>query len=114
MSGHASELRSGPSFAITRAMANQFSLLRSALAGAALTTCAARPGEVPKAPAPNQGADQTVIAETRATLATLVAVDTSHGHETDLLRPFAQRFRDAGIAVELIECSAGRGILVDR
>ena len=95
-------------------MANRFSLLRSALAGVALTTCAARPGEAPKAPAPNPGADQAVIAETRATLATLVAVDTSHGHETDLLRPVAQRFRDAGLAVELVESAPGRGNLVAR
>jgi acetylornithine deacetylase/succinyl-diaminopimelate desuccinylase-like protein len=95
-------------------MANGFSLLRSALAGVALTTCAARPGEAPKAPAPNPEADQAVIAETRGTLATLVAVDTSHGHETDLLRPVAQRFRAAGLAVDLVESAPGRGNLVAR
>ena len=84
------------------------------MAGVALTTCAARPGEPAKTATPDRGADQAVVAETRATLATLVAVDTSHGHETDLLRPVAQRFRDAGLAVELVESAEGRGNLVAR
>ena len=52
--------------------------------------------------------------ETRATLDALVAVDTSHGHETDLLRPIADRFRAAGLIVELVESAPGRGNLVAR
>src|SRR5262249_37077720 len=96
-------------------MADRFSLLRSALAGGALTACAARPGEARKTPVTSAGTtDQAVIAETRSTLEALVAVDTSHGRETDLLRPVAQRFRDAGLAVELVESAQGRGNLVAR
>src|ERR1041385_2763678 len=96
-------------------MADRFSMLRSALAGVALTTCAAQPAEAPKTPAKSPArADQAVIAETRSTLEALVAVDTSHGHETDLLRPVAQRFRDSGLAVELVESAPGRGNLVAR
>jgi acetylornithine deacetylase/succinyl-diaminopimelate desuccinylase-like protein len=91
-------------------------LLRSAFAGVALTTCAARPGSPAPAAAnaaPTQ-AEQAVIAETRTTLTTLVAVDTSHGHETALLRPVAERFRAAGLPVELVESAEGRGNLVAR
>src|SRR5690349_4255991 len=93
----------------------RFALLRSALAGIALTTCAARPGAAPAAtaaaPSPSE---QALIAEARSTLTTLVAVDTSHGHETELLRPIAERFRAAGLPVELLESAEGRGNLVAR
>jgi acetylornithine deacetylase/succinyl-diaminopimelate desuccinylase-like protein len=53
-------------------------------------------------------------AETRAILEQLVAVDTSHGHETDALRPIADRLRAAGLATELVESAPGRGNLVAR
>jgi len=94
-------------------------LLRAGLAGIALTTCAARPGAAPASPAalaatPSAASEQALIAETRATLSTLVAVDTSHGHETDLLKPVAERFRAAGLPLELVESSPGRGNLVAR
>ncbi|WP_394825388.1 M20/M25/M40 family metallo-hydrolase [Pendulispora albinea] len=52
--------------------------------------------------------------ETRAVLDQLVAVDTSHGHETDALRPVAERLRAAGLPVELLESAPGRGNLVAR
>jgi len=90
--------------------------LRSALAGIALTTCAAGPGAAP-AVSPERAsaaAEQALIAETRSTLATLVALDTSHGHETDLLRPVAERLRSAGLPVEIVESGEGRGNLVAR
>jgi acetylornithine deacetylase/succinyl-diaminopimelate desuccinylase-like protein len=51
--------------------------------------------------------------ETRAVLDQLVAVDTSHGHETDVLSPVAERLR-AFLPVELVESAAGRGNLVAR
>jgi acetylornithine deacetylase/succinyl-diaminopimelate desuccinylase-like protein len=93
----------------------RLALLRSALAGIALTTCAARPGAAPPATATASSAsDQALVAEARSTLTTLVGVDTSHGHETDLLRPIAERFRAAGLAVELLESAEGRGNLIAR
>jgi acetylornithine deacetylase/succinyl-diaminopimelate desuccinylase-like protein len=52
--------------------------------------------------------------ETRAELNELVAVDTSHGHETSALAPIAERLRAAGLAVELVESAPGRGNLVAR
>jgi acetylornithine deacetylase/succinyl-diaminopimelate desuccinylase-like protein len=52
--------------------------------------------------------------ETRATLEQLVAIDTSHGHETDALRPIEARLRSAGFATELVESAPGRGNLVTR
>lgn len=92
----------------------RLALLRSALAGIALTTCAARPGAAPPVTAPASASDEALIAVARSTLSTLVAVDTSHGHETELLRPIAERFRAAGLAVELLESAEGRGNLVAR
>jgi acetylornithine deacetylase/succinyl-diaminopimelate desuccinylase-like protein len=59
-------------------------------------------------------ADRALADETRATLDALVAVDTSHGHETDLLKPIAERLQHAGLAVELVESEPGRGNLVAR
>jgi acetylornithine deacetylase/succinyl-diaminopimelate desuccinylase-like protein len=86
------------------------------VAGIAMTTCAARPGAAP-ATAVSAGPtapEQAVIAETRSTLTTLVAVDTSHGHETELLKPVAERFRAAGLPLELVESADGRGNLIAR
>jgi acetylornithine deacetylase/succinyl-diaminopimelate desuccinylase-like protein len=59
-------------------------------------------------------ADRAIADETRATLDALVAVDTSHGHETDLLKPVADRLQHAGLPVELVESDPGRGNLVAR
>jgi acetylornithine deacetylase/succinyl-diaminopimelate desuccinylase-like protein len=58
--------------------------------------------------------ERPLAEETRATLEQLVAVDTSHGHETDLLTPLAARFRAAGLPTELLESAPGRGNLVAR
>src|SRR5947209_7754372 len=52
--------------------------------------------------------------DTRATLEQLVAVDTSHGHETEALQPIAARLREAGLSVELLESAPGRGNLIAR
>src|SRR5271169_247160 len=57
---------------------------------------------------------RSLVDETRATLEDFVAVDTSHGHETELLRPVADRLRAAGLPVELVESAPGRGSLVAR
>ncbi|HEY0479236.1 MAG TPA: M20/M25/M40 family metallo-hydrolase [Kofleriaceae bacterium] len=53
-------------------------------------------------------------AERRAILAELISFDTSHGHETDALRPIAKRFEDAGLHAEIFEPAPGRGTLVVR
>ena len=47
----------------------------------------------------------TLETERRAMLAELVAVDTSHGHETDVLRPIASALRP-GCPTELVESAA--------
>jgi acetylornithine deacetylase/succinyl-diaminopimelate desuccinylase-like protein len=44
----------------------------------------------------------------------LLAVDTSHGRETKALEPVAQRFKSAGVPVQILESSAGRGNLIAR
>ena len=44
----------------------------------------------------------------------LLAVDTSHGGETKALEPVAQRFKSAGVPVQILESSAGRGNLIAR
>jgi acetylornithine deacetylase/succinyl-diaminopimelate desuccinylase-like protein len=56
----------------------------------------------------------TLEAERRALLAELVAVDTSHGHEIDALRPVAARLERSGIHADLFEAAPGRGNLVAR
>jgi acetylornithine deacetylase/succinyl-diaminopimelate desuccinylase-like protein len=84
------------------------SLLSLALFACAPGAAALKPAAVPSP------ADKALADETRATLDTLVAVDTSHGHETDLLRPIADRLRAAGLPVEVVESAPGRGNLVAR
>jgi len=44
----------------------------------------------------------------------MVAVDTSHGGETKLLEPVAALYREAGVPVQILESSPGRGNLVAR
>ena len=44
----------------------------------------------------------------------LVAVDTSHGHETDALALVAERLRGAGLSPQVLESGPGRGNLVVR
>ena len=56
----------------------------------------------------------TLEAERRAILAELVSYDTSHGHETDALRPIVRRFETAGLHAEIFEPAPGRGTLVAR
>ena len=44
----------------------------------------------------------------------LLAVDTSHGHEADALRPVLERFKAAGVPAEILESAPGRGNLIAR
>jgi len=53
-------------------------------------------------------------AEARAIHGGLVAVDTSHGGETNALRPLAERFKSVGVAAQIVESAPGRGNLVAR
>jgi acetylornithine deacetylase/succinyl-diaminopimelate desuccinylase-like protein len=50
----------------------------------------------------------------RDVLQQLLVVDTSHGHETDALRPVLQRFQAAGVQAQIIESAPGRGNLIAR
>ncbi len=77
----------------------------------AFASCAARPAPAPAAP--DRQTLQPFFDDSRSTLDALVAVDTSHGHETDALRPIADRLR-ASLPVELVESTPGRGNLVAR
>jgi acetylornithine deacetylase/succinyl-diaminopimelate desuccinylase-like protein len=79
---------------------------------AAFASCAARPAPSPETPKPQ--AQSTFTDDTRSTLDALVAVDTSHGQETEALRPIADRLRAEGLPVELVESSPGHGNLVAR
>jgi acetylornithine deacetylase/succinyl-diaminopimelate desuccinylase-like protein len=63
---------------------------------------------------PSHPSASTLEDERRTLLAELVSFDTSHGHETDALRPIAKRFEDAGVHAEIFEPAPGRGTLVAR
>jgi acetylornithine deacetylase/succinyl-diaminopimelate desuccinylase-like protein len=63
---------------------------------------------------PGASSAPTLEAERRAILAELISFDTSHGHETDALRPIAKRFEDAGVRADIFEPAPGRGTLVAR
>jgi acetylornithine deacetylase/succinyl-diaminopimelate desuccinylase-like protein len=89
----------------------------------ALVACGAAPApshapasvsSVGSAIALGPGPVRSLADETRATLEQLVSVDTSHGHETDALRPIAERLRAAGLPAEILESAPGRGNLVAR
>jgi acetylornithine deacetylase/succinyl-diaminopimelate desuccinylase-like protein len=77
-----------------------------------LAACSTHPATSPHPVAP-PGPPLSFADETRAELEQLVAADTSHGHETDALRPIADRLRSV-LAVELVESSPGHGNLVAR
>jgi acetylornithine deacetylase/succinyl-diaminopimelate desuccinylase-like protein len=79
-----------------------------------LAGCAERPAAPPRAPPPAPPAVTGSLGEeTRVLLDRLVAADTSHGHETDVLLPIADLLRTV-LPVELVESAAGRGNLVAR
>jgi acetylornithine deacetylase/succinyl-diaminopimelate desuccinylase-like protein len=85
----------------------------------ALAACGASPASAPPStPASTSaltpGPARPLADETRATLDELVSVDTSHGHESDALRPIADRLRAAGLPAEILESAPGRGNLVAR
>jgi acetylornithine deacetylase/succinyl-diaminopimelate desuccinylase-like protein len=79
----------------------------------AFASCAARPAPASTPQAPDSPASRAFVADTRAALDALVAVDTSHGHETDALQPIAAQLRPL-MPVELVESAPGRGNLVAR
>src|SRR5579871_6692338 len=91
--------------------AKLYPMRRLLLVLAAFASCAARPAPTPQTPDPQ--ALRSFTDDTRTTLDALVAVDTSHGHETDALKPIADRLR-ASMPVELVESTPGRGNLVAR
>ncbi len=84
-----------------------------AVAALVLSGCTPAAATAKPAAAPSP-VDKALADETRATLDSLVAVDTSHGHETDALKPIADRLRAAGLPVEIVESAPGRGNLVAR
>jgi acetylornithine deacetylase/succinyl-diaminopimelate desuccinylase-like protein len=105
-------------------------LVLLALAGCASATARAPSVSTPAAPnAPIQALEQpspessaarsaapppSFAVEYRRLLEQMVAVDTSHGGETKLLEPIAGLYRDAGVPVQIVESSPGRGNLVAR
>jgi len=50
----------------------------------------------------------------RDVLLQLLKVDTSHGHETDALKPVLERFKAAGVPAQILESAPGRGNLIAR
>ncbi len=72
------------------------------------------PPPVASSPAKPAEPPRSLAEETSATLADLVAVDTSHGHETDALKPIEARWRAAGLQVDFLESAPGRGNLIGR
>jgi acetylornithine deacetylase/succinyl-diaminopimelate desuccinylase-like protein len=50
----------------------------------------------------------------REVLQQLLVVDTSHGHETDALKPILRRFQAAGVPAQILESAPGRGNLIAR
>jgi len=77
-----------------------------------LAACAERPAASPHPIAP-PGLSLSFTDETRAELEQLVAADTSHGNETEVLEPIADRLRPL-LPVDIVESSPGRGNLVAR
>ncbi len=109
--------------------ATAIALLLSAIgcaAGATTVTPAAAPPQAASAaspavapvsaepPAPQPAPALPYFAEYRQLLGQMVAVDTSHGGETKLLEPVAALYREAGVPVQILESSPGRGNLVAR
>ncbi|HLK41522.1 MAG TPA: M20/M25/M40 family metallo-hydrolase [Polyangiaceae bacterium] len=90
--------------------------MRSALAvllcSSSLAACA-RPAPPLRPPTPAPAQALSFADETRAVLDDLVQVDTSHGRETDALRPLADKLRGS-LPLELVESSPGHGNLVAR
>ena len=79
-----------------------------------LLACGAPASPPATPPTTAEGAQRPLVEETRATLEQLVAVDTSHGHETDFLRPIERACARRGCEPELVESGPGRGNLVAR
>jgi acetylornithine deacetylase/succinyl-diaminopimelate desuccinylase-like protein len=78
-----------------------------------LVTAAPAPPPAPAPPAPPLPTPD-YLAQYRQLLDQMVSVDTSHGGETKLLEPIAALYREAGVSVQILESSPGRGNLVAR
>jgi acetylornithine deacetylase/succinyl-diaminopimelate desuccinylase-like protein len=72
------------------------------------------PAAIPAVPPAPPPPPPTIEAEARELLDAMLRVDTSHGGETALLTPIAERLRQAGLSVELVESAPGRGNLIAR
>lgn len=89
--------------------------MRRALAlGMLLAACGGPAITTPPAASTTTTGASSFAAEARTILEELVAVDTSHGHETDAVRPIGERLRQAGVPFELVEPEPGRGSLIAR
>jgi acetylornithine deacetylase/succinyl-diaminopimelate desuccinylase-like protein len=75
---------------------------------------ACAPAPVASPSSSSASAVPTLEAERREILAELVSFDTSHGRETEALRPIARRLEAAGVHAEIFEPAPGRGTLVAR
>ncbi|MFO0727518.1 MAG: M20/M25/M40 family metallo-hydrolase [Myxococcota bacterium] len=73
--------------------------------------CASAPRPTPSAP---MIPALSVTSSTQEILEAMVRVDTSHGGETELLRPIQALFEQAGVPSQILEEVPGRGNLVAR
>jgi len=78
-----------------------------AAATASVTATAVPAKPVPPVPATFEAEDRQILEE-------LVSVDTSHGNETKALEPIAERYKRAGVPVQILESAPGRGNLIAR
>jgi len=76
-------------------------------ATAGVTTAAPPAKPAPAVPATYEAEDRQILEE-------LVATDTSHGNETKALEPIAERYKRAGVPVQILESGPGRGNLIAR
>lgn len=78
-----------------------------------LSACGGAPAAPPDHAAP-RAAPKSFEEDARALLEEMAAVDSSHGHESDVVRPIAERLNAEGIRAEILESSPGRGNLIAR
>jgi acetylornithine deacetylase/succinyl-diaminopimelate desuccinylase-like protein len=84
-------------------------VMSAACGGVARPTVSSAP--LPTATSPSS---RSFDEEARAILVELASVDTSHGHETDALKPIAAKLEAVGIPVQIVESAPGRGNLIAR
>lgn len=71
------------------------------------------PAALADVPSPTES-EQRVVQEARNLLGQLIAVETVASNETKALEPIAERFRAAGVPVQMLESAPGRGNLIAR